>query len=269
MAVGLLAAMSNFLLAQGRDLTTLDLEELANVKVTSVAKREQSLLEVPAAAYVITQDDIRRSGATCLPDLLRTVPGMVVAQADGNQWAISARGYNGQWANKLLVLIDGRTVYTPLYSGVYWDAQDLLLSDIERVEVIRGPGATMWGANAVNGVINVITKHARDTQGGWFSVGASTTERRFGELRYGGRFLQNGFFRASTKYFKRDGLIYGDGQRSPDLLDTWRGGFRADMALTSRDELSWQGAAYAGNAGERVDRYASIRYWKLAVRSPA
>src|SRR5580698_4791330 len=148
-----------------QDLTQLSLEDLMNMQVTSVSKKEQKLSQVAAAIFVITQEDIRRSGATNIPDLLRMVPGLDVAQINGNTWAISARGFNLQFANKLLVLIDGRAVYSPLFGGVNWDTQDVPLEDIERIEVIRGPGGTVWGANAVNGVINIITKKTADTLG--------------------------------------------------------------------------------------------------------
>src|SRR6267143_1923256 len=149
-----------------RDLTEASLEDLMNIQVTSVSKKQQKLSKAGAAIYVLNQEDIRRSGATNIPDLLRMVPGVDVAQINANTWAISARGFNLQFADKLLVLIDGRAVYTPLFGGVYWDTQDVPLEDIDRIEVVRGPGGTVWGANAVNGVINVITKSAADTQGG-------------------------------------------------------------------------------------------------------
>ena len=158
------------------DLTALQIEDLMNVDVTSAAKKEQKLSQVPAAIFVITQEDIRRSGATNLPDLLRMVPGLDVAQINPSTWAISARGFNGQYSSTLLVLIDGRTVYTPIFSGVFWDAQDVPLDSIERIEIIRGPGAAIWGANAVNGVINIITKSARDTQSGLATVSGGTLE---------------------------------------------------------------------------------------------
>src|SRR5262245_36005069 len=151
-------------LAQGQnpasDLTTATLEDLMNIEVTSVSKREEKLFQSAAAIYVITHEDIRRSGLTNIPELLRMVPGLSVARIDGNKWAVSIRGFNTRFANKLLVLIDGRSIYSPEFSGVYWEGQDLPLEDIERIEVIRGPGGTLWGANAVNGVINIITKHA-------------------------------------------------------------------------------------------------------------
>jgi iron complex outermembrane receptor protein len=167
-------------------LTEISLEELMNIEVVSVSRKQQRLSEVPAAVYVITQEDIRRSGATSIPEVLRMAPGVQVARIDSSLWAITARGFNGRFANKLLVLMDGRSVYSPVFSGVYWEVQDTLLEDIDRIEVIRGPGATMWGANAVNGVINIITKAAAQTQGGLVTAGGGNEERGFGGLRYGG-----------------------------------------------------------------------------------
>ena len=147
------------------ELTELSLERLLDVSVISASRKSQTLADVSSAVFVINQDDIRHSGATTIPDLLRMVPGVQVASIDGSKWSISIRGFNGPFANKLLVMIDGRSVYTPLYGGVFWDVQDTMLENIERIEVIRGSGGTMWGANAVNGVINIITKSAHDTQG--------------------------------------------------------------------------------------------------------
>ncbi len=160
------------------DFTKLSLEELMDVEVTSVSKRRQRVADAAAAIFVIGQEDIRRSGATSVPELLRMVPGVEVARIDANKWAVSIRGFNGRFSGKLLVLIDGRSVYSPLFSGVYWDAQDVVLEDVERIEVIRGPGATMWGANAVNGVINIISKSANDTQGTLLSGGGGTRRVR-------------------------------------------------------------------------------------------
>lgn len=168
------------------DLTTWQIEDLMNVDVTSASRKEQKLSEVPAAVFVITKEDIRRSGPTNIPDWLGMVPGLEVAQINPSIWAISARGFNGQYSNQLLVLIDGRTVYSPIFSGVYWDAQDVALDLIERIEIVRGPGAAIWGANAVNGVINIISKTAKDTQSGMATVSGGTLEHGSGELRYGG-----------------------------------------------------------------------------------
>lgn len=150
--------------AQSADLMAMSLEQLLNLQVTSVSRRGEKLSTAPAAIHVITGDEIRRVGATSIPEALRLSPGLEVGRVDAHNWAVTARGFNDQFANKLLVLMDGRSSYTPLFSGVYWDVQDTMLEDIDRIEVVRGPGATLWGANAVNGVINVMTKSARDTQ---------------------------------------------------------------------------------------------------------
>ena len=167
------------------DLTKLTLEQLMDIEVTSVSKKPEKAAQAPAAVFVITQEDIRRSGATHIPEVLRMVPGVEVARIDGNKWAVSIRGFNGLFARKLLVLIDGRSVYTGLFSGTFWDTQDTALEDIERIEVIRGPGATVWGVNAVNGVINIITKQSKNSQGGLVSAGGGNLERGFTTLRYG------------------------------------------------------------------------------------
>src|SRR2546422_8382344 len=206
------------------DVTQISLEDLVNVRVTSVSKREQKLGDAPAAVFVITQDDIRRSGARTIPEALRMAPGIEVARIDENKWAISARGFNGRFANKLLVLIDGRSVYTPLFSGVYWNVQDTLLEDIDRIEIIRGPGATLWGANAVNGVINIITKSAKSTQSGIMTAGAGTEERASGRLRYGGKLDDNTYYRAYAKYFKWDPSVDATRRKASDGWDALRGG---------------------------------------------
>src|SRR5712671_5528396 len=183
------------------DVTSMSVEDLMNLQVTSVSKHTQKLADAAAAIFVLTQEDIRRSGATSVPEALRLVPGLEVARIDENKWAIGSRGFNGRFDNKLLVLIDGRSVYTPLFSGVYWDVEDVPLEDIERIEVIRGPGATLWGANAVNGVINIITKPAKDTQSALVTAGAGTEERGSGGVRYGNKIGDNTYYRAYGKYF--------------------------------------------------------------------
>ena len=189
LGVALLAAQAQKPLP---DLTSLQIEDLMNVNVTSASKKEQKLSNVAAAIFVISEEDIRRSGATNIPDLLRMVPGLEVAQINPSTWAISARGFNGEYSNKLLVLIDGRAVYSPLFSGVYWDAQDVALDSIARIEVIRGPGAAVWGTNAVNGVINIITRSARDTQGGLVQADAGTLEHPDRLVRCGGKIGNRG-----------------------------------------------------------------------------
>jgi iron complex outermembrane recepter protein len=234
------------------DLTELSLEELMNIEVTTVAKKEQRLAEAAAAIYVITQEDIHRSGATSIAEVLRLVPGLNVARIDANKWAITARGLNTRFSNKLLVLIDGRSVYNPLFSGVYWDVQDTLLPDIERIEVIRGPAGTLWGANAVNGVINIITKSAQDTQGGLVSAGGGNEERGFGDVRYGGKLGGNAYYRVYAKYFNRDNFATASGQDAHDAWDVARGGFRIDWDVAYRDSLTLQGDYYRGDYGDRV-----------------
>ena len=231
------------------DLSKLSLEELMQLEVTSVSRREEPLFEAAAAITVLTQDDVRRSGATSVPELLRLVPGLEVARVNASEWAISSRGFNSQFANKLLVLIDGRTVYTPLFAGVYWDVQDLLLDDIERIEVIRGPGATLWGANAVNGVINIITRRADDVPG-WAAAATGGTEEVIGSLRYGGRAGEALHTKFYAKAFDRDEFVDAAGN---DAADDWRqarAGFRLDWHPGAADLWSVHGDLYAGDAGQ-------------------
>src|ERR1700733_748791 len=182
------------------DLSQDSLEDLMNLKVTSVSKKEQNLSKTGAAIFVITQEDIRRSGATSIPDLLRMVPGVNVAQIDASNWAISIRGFNDRDSNKVLVLIDGRSVYSPDFGGVEWDEQDVPLEDIERIEVIRGPGGTVWGANAVNGVISITTKNAKATAGGLVTASGGSQENGSGVAQYGGDAGADGAYRIFGKY---------------------------------------------------------------------
>jgi iron complex outermembrane receptor protein len=241
------------------DLTDLKIEDLMNVDVTSASKKEQKISRVPAAIFVITQEDIRRSGAIDIPDALRMVPGLEVAQINPSTWAISARGFNGEYSNKLLVLIDGRTVYTPLFSGVYWDAQDVALDSIERIEVIRGPGATVWGANAVNGVINIITKTARETQSGVATADGGTLVHGAGTARYGGRIGTRGFYRAFADGFEMGHFLTPDHQNAEDDWYRFHGGFRLDEDITAKDSLTLEGEAVRGNAGEIVSAITSLQ----------
>jgi iron complex outermembrane receptor protein len=227
------------------NLAEMSLEELMNIEVYSVSKRGQSLHDSAAAIYVLTQDDIRRSGATSIPEALRWVPGIEVAHIDSSIWAITSRGFNERFGNKLLVLIDGRSVYTPLFAGVYWDVQDTLLEDVDRIEVIRGPGGTLWGANAVNGVINIITKKAADTQGVLVSAGAGTEERGFAHGRYGGKIGAETYYRVYGKYFDREKFDDGAGDAADDW-DTGLGGFRIDSQISEKNELMVSGDYYDG-----------------------
>ncbi len=235
-------------------LTNLSIEELLNVEVTSVSKKKERRQDAAAAIYVLTQEDIRRSGATTIPDLLRTVPGVEVARLTGNAWSVTARGFGGRFANKLLVLIDGRSVYTPLFSGVYWERQDLVFEDIDRIEVIRGPGGTLWGANAVNGVINIVTKRVSETQGLLVSGGAGTEERGFLTTRWGGAIHEDeAYYRIYGKFFARDEA--GDTPSGEDAEDNWQGfqgGGRVDWNLSPDDTLVLQGDIQMLNIDEEV-----------------
>jgi iron complex outermembrane receptor protein len=236
--------------AQSADLTQKSLEDLMNIDVTSVSKKAQKTSETAAAVFVITSEEIRRSGALNIPDLLRMVPGLDVGQIDGNQWAISARGFNGQYSNKLLVLIDGRTVYTPVFVGVFWDSQNVPLESIERIEVIRGPGAAVWGSNAVNGVINIITKSAGETQGGSVDAGAGNAIIGPEAIRYGGKARGLGAYRVYAEGFHAGSLPTPAGL---DGQDDWRlvhGGFRTDSSLSAKDSLTTEGDVAQGKAGE-------------------
>ena len=207
------------------DLKKLSLDALQEIEVTSVSKRSEKLSGAPSSIQVVTGDDIRRAGATSLPEALRLASNLQVAQVDSHGWAISARGFNNTSANKLLVLVDGRAVYTPLHAGVFWDAQDTLLEDIERIEIISGPGATLWGANAVNGVINIITKTAKDSQGGLVTAAGGSELRDTGGVRYGGNLGASGQFRVYGKYFGRDSSALPVGRQATDDLHMGQGGF--------------------------------------------
>ena len=231
-------------------LKKLSVEELMNIEVTSVSGRPEKLSEVASAIQVITAQDIRRSGATSFPEALRLASNLEVAQIDAYRWAISARGFNSTTSNKLLVLIDGRTVYTPLYAGVFWDVQDTVLEDIERIEVISGPGATLWGSNAVNGVINITTKNPEETQGTLLEAGGGRALRDFGAVRYGGKLGESLHYRVYAKRFDRDHTVLPDGA---DVSNAWhltQAGFRADGALSAVDALTVQGDVYDGRIAQ-------------------
>src|SRR5262249_30916758 len=223
------------------DITSMSVEDLMNLEVTSVSKRSQKLGDAAAAIFVLTQEDIRRSGARNIPEALRMVPGLEVARIDENKWAIGSRGFNGRFADKLLVLIDGRSVYTPLFSGVYWDVQDVPLEDVDRIEVIRGPGATLWGANAVDGVINIITKPAKETQSGLVKVEGGNEQLAADTVRYGNKVGDKGYYRAYVKYFDWSANSAMTGQNAFDGWHQVRGGFRSDWTLTQKDSLTFQG----------------------------
>jgi iron complex outermembrane receptor protein len=227
-------------------LKKLSIDELMDLEVTSVSKRPEKLSDTASAIQVITQEEIHRSGATSLPEALRLASNLQVAQVDSRQWAISARGFKNTTANKMLVLIDGRTVYTPLYAGVFWDVQDTLLEDVDRIEVISGPGATLWGANAVNGVINVITKNARDTQGLLVESGGGTQLRGFMNLRYGGKYRSNLNYRAYGKFFDRGSTLLSNNRDAANKWHVGQGGFRMDWDQSRASSFTLQGDYYDG-----------------------
>jgi iron complex outermembrane receptor protein len=231
-------------------LKRLSIEQLMNLEVTSVSGRPERLAAAASAIQVITQEDIRRSGASRLPEVLRIASNLQVAQVDARQWAISARGFNSTTANKLLVLIDGRTVYTPLFSGVFWDVQDVLLADIDRIEVISGPGATLWGANAVNGVINVITKGAQHTQGALLAAGGGTELRGLASARYGGLLGSRASYRVYAKGSSRDPTVLPTGERSSDDWHMGQGGFRLDWDAGTSHRVTLHGDLYDGRIGQ-------------------
>jgi len=240
------------------DLTGRSIEDLMNIEVTSVSKKEEKLSRTAAAIFVITQEDIRRSGATKIPDLLRMVPGMDVGQINGSTWAIGSRGFNAQFSNKLLVMIDGRIVYTPYFAGVYWDTLDVPLEDIDRIEVIRGPGGTIWGANAVNGIISIFTKKADDTHGGMVEAGGGNIDAGSGTSQYGGKAGKATDYRVFTKYSNQNQMLDLNGQNGADGWHMLRGGFRTDRILSSKDTVTVEGDLYTAREGELGFKLPSI-----------
>jgi iron complex outermembrane recepter protein len=228
------------------DLSTESIEDLMDIQVTSVSKTEQSLAQAASAIFVITPDAIRRSGATNIPDLLRMVPGLDIARINAYTWAVSVRGFNGRFSDKLLVLLDGRSVYTPTIDGVFWEVLDLPLNNVERIEVIRGPGGSVWGANAVNGVINIISRKASETEGALLVAGDGNVDQGFGTIQYGGKAGKRTDYRLFAKYLN---LGQFPGLTGADGADGWRmlrGGFRSDSVLSAKDTLMVQGDLYRG-----------------------
>jgi iron complex outermembrane recepter protein len=232
-----------------RDFLHLSIEELSRIKISSVSKQEESLSGAPASIYVITADDIHGSGATTVPEALHLAPNLNVARRGSNEYAISARGFNNAVGNKLLVLIDGRTVYTPLFSGVFWSRPDIMLEDIERIEVISGPGATLWGANAVNGVINIITRSAEDTRGVLVSAYGGSFERGV-NARYGGVFGASTRYRVYAKVIEMDQTPRISGLHLPDNVNKVQTGFRMDWG-NDDDSFTFQGDHYSGKSDDR------------------
>ncbi len=234
------------------DFTDLNLEQLMQIEVTSAAKKPQKLSQTATAIYVITNEDIRRSGVTSIPEALRMAPGVQVAHIDHNKWAIGIRGLNDLFSDKLLVLMDGRTLYNTIFSGVWWDVQDTLMEDIDRIEIIRGPGATLWGANAVNGVINIITKDAQNTQGLLATASAGNEEKIISGLRYGGSLSDKGSYRVYAKYFDQDEFVDSHGDDAWDDGDMLRCGFKVDLTPADQHSFTIQGDLYNGSFGTQT-----------------
>jgi iron complex outermembrane receptor protein len=233
--------------AEVDDFANLDFEDLLDIEVTSVSRHAKSVMNSAAAIYVINQKDIKRSGATSIPEALRLVPGMYVAQLESGRWVVGTRSFPGRFANKLLVMVDGRSVYTHAFSGVYWESLDMIMEDINRIEVIRGPGATLWGANAVNGVINIITKSAQETQGG-YSLVSYGNEQKIASLRYGAKLTENVFAKGYLKYKQYDDQrIVGTNDDSFDESDNLQGGFRIERTLAAGDTVTLKGDIFRHN----------------------
>lgn len=231
------------------DLGQLSLEELMELEIFSASKKDEPAFAAPAAVYVLTNDDIRRSGATSIPDALREVPGVEVARIDGSKWGVAVRGFNDIFSDKLLVMVDGRTVYSPLFSGVFWETQEIALEDVERIEVVRGPGGALWGANAVNGIINIITHSAKDAQGPLVSLGAGNENRARLSARYGLALGEDLYGALRVHYALRDELSRG----KTGAADGWsmaRIGWRVDGKLSANDEIFFDADAYSG----RIDQ---------------
>ena len=257
-AMAMLTMFCNAVMAQPAAQVTSDIgalkklqfEQLFDIEISTVSRRPERLVDAASAVQVITAEEIRRSGASSLTEALRLAPNLQVAQVSSSQWAISARGFDSTTANKLLVLIDGRTVYTPLFSGVFWDVQNVMLEDIDHIEVISGPGATLWGSNAVNGVINVITKSARDTQGALVSGGGGSFLRGFGNARYGDKIGEDVYFRAYGMGFDRDNTFFRNRRAADTAWFIGQGGFRADWLPAHGANVSIQGNFYGGDIGQ-------------------
>jgi len=246
-------------------LKQLSVEELLNLEVTLASKRPEKLSETASAIQVVTGNDIQRSGALTLPEALRLAPNLQVARNASHGWAISARGFNSTLANKLLVMIDGRTIYTPLYAGVFWDVQNVLLEDIDRIEVVSGPGGSLWGANAVNGIINIRTKSAKDTQGAYVSAAGGSFLQDFGAIRYGGG-GSNFFFRVYGQRFDHNNAVFANGLDLTNGWDMTQGGFRTDWLPSDENTLTVQGDVYSGSEegpllGTTVDGQNVLARW--------
>lgn len=258
---------SRFSQSHPLDLSHLSLEELMNLEFVTASRNPQPLAETAAAVYVISNEAIKHSGVTSIADALRMAPGVQVAQISSHTWAVSIRGFNDRFSNKLLVLMDGRTLYNPLHSGVIWEVQDMVLEDIDRIEIIRGPGAAMWGANAVNGVINIITKNSSDTLGSLLTVAGGTSERFHGQARFGGRAGERTTYRLYGKYLERaegENITFMEGE---DSWNMGQGGFRLDHAFSAQSHLSLQGDLYQARLEDMNISAASPLFIAMPVES--
>ncbi|HEY0667794.1 MAG TPA: TonB-dependent receptor [Sphingobacteriaceae bacterium] len=229
-----------------QDIKSLTVEELMNIEVISVSKMPEKLTGVASAIQVITNQDIQRSAATNVPEALRLASNLQVTQVNARHWAISSRGFTSTFSNKLLVMIDGRTVYSPLFAGVFWDAQQVMLEDVERIEVISGPGGTLWGANAVNGIINIITKSSKETQGIYAAVATGSNLQRLAEARYGGKAGKDITYRLYANYNRRNHTILTDGNDNTDNWDIGQTGFMLDWDASEKSSVNVQGNFYMG-----------------------
>ncbi len=229
---------------QIKDLTELSLEELMNIEVTLSSRKAERIAESASAVFVLTHQDLKRSGVTSIPEALRLLPGFHVARVDANKWAISARGFSNIFANKLQVLMDGRSVYSPIFSGVFWESQDMILDDIDHIEAIRGPGASLWGANAVNGIVNVMSKSSQETQGFSIGIGKGTEEKSQFWIRYGDHL--------GEKLFYRVALFSPNREKAKDGWWMWRGGFRMDVKSSSVSQWTFQGEFFQGRVGQTL-----------------
>ncbi len=246
----------------------LSLEQLGNIEITTVSKEPEEVRKTPAAIFVITHDDIERSGATTIPEALRMAPGVEVARIDGNKWSIGIRGFGSRLSRSVLVLIDGRTVYTTLFAGTYWEVQDTVMDDIDRIEVIRGPGGIIWGPNAIDGVINIITRDSKDTQGILATAGGGNVEQGFASLRTGGGNGRGLSYRVYGKGFNRGSEFHSDNQN----FDGWRAGqagFRMDWDKNDHDKITIQGDMYDEAAGESVQATSYTPPFSLVINNDA
>jgi iron complex outermembrane recepter protein len=243
--------------SKAQDIASIDaipFDKLADIEVTSVSKQPENSFQSAAAVYVLTADEIKRSGATSIPEALRYVPGLEVARIDSNRWAITSRGFNREFANKLLVLLDGRTIYNPVFAGTYWDAQDLVIEDIDRIEVVRGPGATLWGSNAVNGVINIITKDSKFTQGNYASTAVGNFEKNITELRHGGMLNNSTSYRVSGKYYDQGSTITRLGSDAGDSSERAYANWRVDSMIDAHNNVTM---IFNANKGQNQRLYLS------------